>query len=75
MDGETGVPEFWLTALKTNEILNEEVCLFFCWIVVLSISDSSSNNTVIMFYLLEVLSNCDMCLPRYLSVMRRLSSI
>lgn len=52
------------------------VC-FFCWIVVLSISDSSFNNTAIMFYLLEVLSDRDMCLPlpRYPSVMRRLSSI
>lgn len=33
---EKGVPDFWLTAMKNNEVLAEEVCVF-CYLLFLCV--------------------------------------
>lgn len=70
-NAEKGVPDFWLTAMKTNEILAGEVTIFYKLWSILDIT-----HTRVLCYILYWLWNYDMLFPwiRSRSVMKRLLS-
>ena len=52
---EKGVPDFWLTAMKTNEVLAEEVIKFYKPLSLLSIHHSFGVKDLLLLLLLSML--------------------